>query len=802
VTRRGAILAAVLVVALPAFGEEVLVELGHPVVYLANSSDPGIGTAWTAEVFPNAWASGTYGVGYGAGPLVQTAVAGPVPSVYTRAEFTIVDVGAVQSLFLGSDYDDGYAVWLNGVEVFRTASLPPSPDPILWNTFTSSGHESTNDVPPDYGPLMNISSAIGDLHDGTNVLAVGVWNRNATSSDLVVVPKLVMNRPLRGPYLQLGRPSSLIIRWRTNIAQDSRVAYGPAPDQLTQVADETALVTDHEVKLTGLSADTVYYYSVGDTAGLVLAGADGAHFFRTAPVEGTRRPIRVWAIGDSGTANNNARRVRDSYEDTTSIHTDVWLMLGDNAYNDGTDPQYQDAVFDLYEKRLPQTVLWPTIGNHDEVSANSNSVTGVYYDIFTLHDPSESGTSSGTEAYYSFDFGNIHFVSINSLLFPLYSTTDMLNWLTMDLMNTSQDWIVAFEHHPPYSKGSHDSDSILDSVGRLFFVREEVVPILEAAGVDLLLAGHSHSYERSFLLNGHHDVSGTLIPAMKLDDGDGRVDGSGAYEKLSGGPGPNEGAVYVVAGSSGKTSGGSLNHPAHFISLDELGSVVLDVNGDRMDVTFLDDLENVDDYFTIVKDTGSLPVADFSASATVGPAPLSVDFTDLSTTNTAAWAWDFEDDASVDSTERAPSHVYATPGFYTVELQATNQTGTDVETKAAYICASGGIPAEVTGLAAAGPSSLGWTAIPEAAHYDVVKGDLGMLRSTGGDYSASLLTCLEDDDADLTAADGATPPAGTGYFYVVRGSSTCGEPGTYDSGGSGQSAARDAGIIASPMTCN
>ena len=75
-----------------------------------------------------------------------------------------------------------------------------------------------------------------------------------------------------------------------------------------------------------------------------------------------------------------------------------------------------------------------------------------------------------------------------------------------------------------------------------------------------------------------------LTPAMKIDGGSGRVEGTGAYRKatLAG-----EGAVYVVAGSSGQISGGTLNHPAMFIALNNLGSMVLDVNGNRLDARFL-----------------------------------------------------------------------------------------------------------------------------------------------------------------------------------------------------------------------
>src|SRR5205809_1331637 len=91
---------------------------------------------------------------------------------------------------------------------------------------------------------------------------------------------------------------------------------------------------------------------------------------------------------------------------------------------------------------------------------------------------------------------------------------------------------------------------------------------------------------------------------MIKDSGDGREDGSGAYEKpvaLT----PHKGAVYTVAGTSGQTSGGSLNHPAMYISLNVLGSLVLDIDGSRLDAKFLNSSGSVKDYFTIKKDLGT-----------------------------------------------------------------------------------------------------------------------------------------------------------------------------------------------------
>jgi hypothetical protein len=316
-------------------------------------------------------------------------------------------------------------------------------------------------------------------------------------------------------------------------------------------------------------------------------------------------------IGDSGTANDKAAAVRDAYLAYSGWdETDVWLMLGDNAYNDGTDAQFQAAVFAMYPTLLRRTPLWPTFGNHDAHTASSATQSGPYYDIFTLPRLGEAGgVASGTEAYYSFDWGNVHFVCLDSQGSPRQPGGAMLTWLEADLASTQQDWIVAYWHHPPYSKGSHDSDSPLETP--LLQMREWVLPVLEAHGVDLVLAGHSHSYERSRLLDGHYGLSTTLGSGMVLDAGDGDPAGDGAYQKGKLGPTPHDGAVYAVAGSAGTTSGGTLDHPVMVVSLNVLGSLVLDADGSRLAGRFLDSTGAVRDHFEIERPApGTLACSD------------------------------------------------------------------------------------------------------------------------------------------------------------------------------------------------
>src|SRR5438093_995319 len=135
---------------------------------------------------------------------------------------------------------------------------------------------------------------------------------------------------------------------------------------------------------------------------------------------------------------------------STVGNADRRLMLGDNAYPRGTDSEYQAAVFDMYPTMLRKSVLWPTFGSHEGRSANSVTQTGPYFDIFTLPRNAEAGgIVSGTEAYYSFDYGNIHFIVLDSFGSDRSPRGPMLSWLQPDLALTTQDWIIAYWHHPP-----------------------------------------------------------------------------------------------------------------------------------------------------------------------------------------------------------------------------------------------------------------------------------------------------------------------------------------------------------------
>lgn len=411
----------------------------------------------------------------------------------------------------------------------------------------------------------------------------------------------------RGPYLQMGTANSMILKWRTDVSCDTKVWYGTSLSTLTNQATNSSLVTNHEIKLTGLNASTVYYYIIATTSA-TLTAANTNQYFKTSPVIGTKGKYKFWVVGDAGTGNSNQVSAKTGFLNYIgNNHIDGWLWLGDNAYDGGFDSEYQTNVFanGIYADELKKIVVWPAPGNHDYNNNIPFSPSPAYLDIFTLPTLGEAGgLASGTEKYYSYNYGNIHFIVLDSYSVGRNSSDPMAVWLQADLTANTLPWVIAYWHHPPYTKGSHNSDNSNFLDGELVDMRQNILPILENGGVDLVLNGHSHCYERSFLVDGHYGTSGQLNPSMIKNNTSGSYPTVCPYQKQTLINKAHKGAVYSVVGCSGKTSGTSSGwpHPVFYSYNNTLfGSMLIEVNDNRLDAKFITSTNSVYDSFTIVK---------------------------------------------------------------------------------------------------------------------------------------------------------------------------------------------------------
>src|SRR5690606_29719012 len=160
-------------------------------------------------------------------------------------------------------------------------------------------------------------------------------------------------------------PTTMVVRWRTDLPSDTTLRFGLSETNLSTTISLSGSVTDHEIKIQNLQPDRKYYYSIGSSTA-VLAGPGSNYYFVTSPPVRSRRSIRLWVIGDSGENNPASQQVRDAYLSFAGSRlSDVWLMLGDNAYLVGSDLEYTNALFNLFPTILRNTVLWTSPGNHD-----------------------------------------------------------------------------------------------------------------------------------------------------------------------------------------------------------------------------------------------------------------------------------------------------------------------------------------------------------------------------------------------------------------------------------------------------
>jgi hypothetical protein len=405
----------------------------------------------------------------------------------------------------------------------------------------------------------------------------------------------------RQPYLQTPTPTSVVVRWQSGTGDIGKIRYGTSLSSLarTIVESEDERIY-HHVQITGLTPNTKYYFTVdGSSKG------NEEQYFVTAPTVGSSAPVRIWAISDFGQTNSreNPRRLETVAQwkaFNNGYHASFVLSMGDQTEDDAVY-QLQHNYFDVLEPVLKSSPLYTTVGNHDEHDSLYN-----YKRTFTIPLRGEAGgVASGAEEYYSFDYANIHVVSLCTEIHDDNGRKAQREWLKKDLDNNKQEWLIACMHQPFHSGGYHPSDEVEYGPPQ----RTDWLPILEDHGVDLVLQGHNHVYERSYLLDNLIGPTTTLTDANKKNTGDGREDGDGPYLKKKGAA--HQGTVFITVAAGGTSNPAkTFRHykifPVYFPGSDYEGSVVIDVVGNKMDVKFLCDEKStkgshVWDYFTIMK---------------------------------------------------------------------------------------------------------------------------------------------------------------------------------------------------------
>ena len=326
---------------------------------------------------------------------------------------------------------------------------------------------------------------------------------------------------IRQPYLQNVRQDRATVMWATETTgEGAHVVYSPdgktfriafAQSQFYPANGETGLqipFAQHVATLNRLQPNTRYEYYPVVSGEPVSPGSR----FRTAGPG----PFRFLVLGDSGMGTPGQLRVAARL----NLETDPSFLIhvGDIAYDHGNFSEFQKRHFDIYQELMLRLPFFTAPGNHEYDTPNAAAYMALHSPPTETVPPAERGR------YYSFDWGNVHFVSLDSHEAPvtnegslrkaILGTGDMLNWLKRDLRSTRQFWKVVFFHHPPYAGGQNYGDFIERDAEKY------LCPILESNGVQLVLNGHEHSYQRT------HSVK----TGLKVKDGTGTV-----YMTLGGG---------------------------------------------------------------------------------------------------------------------------------------------------------------------------------------------------------------------------------------------------------------------------
>jgi hypothetical protein len=201
--------------------------------------------------------------------------------------------------------------------------------------------------------------------------------------------------------------------------------------------------------------------------------------------------LRFAVIGDTGTGTSKQHELADvMVQYHNAFPFEFVLMMGDNLYGTESAKDFETKFSDVYKVLLDEKVkFYAALGNHD-LPIQTN------YTNFNMN---------GKE-YYRLKKGNVAFYALNSN----YMDKKQVKWLEDELAKDTSEWKVAFMHHPPYSSGGkHGSDKQL---------REVVEPIFVKYGMNVVLTGHDHFYERVKPQKGiYYFVSGA---GGKLRSGD------------------------------------------------------------------------------------------------------------------------------------------------------------------------------------------------------------------------------------------------------------------------------------------
>jgi hypothetical protein len=305
---------------------------------------------------------------------------------------------------------------------------------------------------------------------------------------------------LRAPYVQNVKTNGLTIVWTTVEDGPSEVRYGQSDFSQVAAATSSFFTTPsdppydayyvHQADLTGLSPDTAYQYQIVTNEVNLTPG--GSATTRTAKPT-TTSSFRVAVFGDSGlpVSNSNPAPKQPQLDLATrllQVQPDLAVHTGDIVYDEASYDGFEWRYFQVYDDLLKSVWIAPSIGNHDEQYNQGRSFANVFVN------PPNATNVADREQYYSFDYGNAHFVMLSNYR-SVSTGSAQYTWLQNDLAQAASNpnlfWKFVVFHEPAYATDTSQKPKDNASIVQSF------VPLFEQYGVNVVLNGHWHNYERS-----------------------------------------------------------------------------------------------------------------------------------------------------------------------------------------------------------------------------------------------------------------------------------------------------------------
>ena len=525
--------------------------------------------SWTTSEYSDAsWSSGNAILAWGVMDVgaAQTTLTTRIETIYFRQSFNYTKTGTETKMVLNYIFDDGAVVYLNGIEIARINMPAGTPTYSTWTTVV--GNEST------YTLLELPPAALTALVTGANVLAVEVHNVNNTSSDLGMDCSLTVSSSAATAackhirFGSSGNPlNGLTLTWRSTGTTDKiRWGYSSSYENGEFPGTRRANYSDNQfdyVFSSPVTPNATIYYQLYDSQ----SGAWTSQKTYKTGSEETTNKFSFTSLGDSRTNLTDWQAIANA----AAANQSDFVMFGGDITNTGTGTEY-DSWFDYAPTFIQNSVFYHTVGNHEIVS-DASFVN--YKSLFTM---------PGNEEYFSFSYGNAIFLVINS---EKPSDAAQLAWLQSTLAaNTGKTWKFVMLHRPFYTSPSHtgEMDSYFGTIWKAF----------DDYGVDVVLNGHTHNYQRSKPIN--RNVSTTTAVAEY-------------------GSNPGQGRCEIVAGAAGAPLSGAATSGLWWLqsTLNDHHYCNIAIDGNTLSFKAYKNDQTIFDQFVISKSSPALVISNVQA---------------------------------------------------------------------------------------------------------------------------------------------------------------------------------------------